>query len=72
MSGITSSRPHGHHTTADQRLRQPQVARQNALTGHILLTMFRLPRLSKLLFIDNVLSGKILLKIGNCTSLVQF
>jgi hypothetical protein len=34
--------------------------------------MFRLPRLSKLLFIDNVLSGKILLKIGNCTSLVQF
>jgi hypothetical protein len=32
--------------------------------------MFRLPRLSKLLFIDNVLFGKILLKIGNCTSLV--
>ncbi|KAF8663081.1 hypothetical protein HU200_055675 [Digitaria exilis] len=36
------------------------------------LSLFRLPRLSKLLLIDNNLSGEIPLEIGNCTSLVRF
>jgi hypothetical protein len=45
---------------------------QNALTGPIPRSLFKLPRLSKLLLIDNTLSGEIPPEIGNCTSLVRF